>query len=89
MAAKKSAASRYAKDTHAHVTADRSEGSGRRRGTRTPIAEGGTAPHLGTCKTCGAPVIYHREAGTGGRQSSSTARTWGRSRAGGADLRVT
>lgn len=53
---------RHATGTDAHVTADRSDGPGRRR-KRKPIAEGGTSPHMGTCELCGAHVIWHRRPG--------------------------
>lgn len=53
---------RFAKGTVAHVTADRSDGPGRRR-KRKPVAQGGTAPHLGECDLCKGPVIWHRRPG--------------------------
>jgi len=54
---------RHAKGTDAHVTADRSDGPGRRPRNTKPIAEGGTRPHLGTCQTCGGAVIHHKLCG--------------------------
>lgn len=54
---------RYGKGSTAHVTADRSEGGGRRKRGTKPIAEGGTRPHLGPCTSCGGTVIFHRRVG--------------------------
>ena len=54
---------RFAKGTSAHVTADRSDGPARRPRNTKPVAEGGTRPHLGTCKDCGVEVIHHRLGG--------------------------
>lgn len=54
---------RFAKGTTAHVTADRSDSAPRRARNTKPIAEGGTRPHLGACRSCGVEVIHHRIGG--------------------------
>jgi hypothetical protein len=56
---------RFAKGTSAHVTADRSDGPGRRPRKQKFIADGGTTPHLGTCEACKGEVIFHRRAAGG------------------------